>query len=119
MNPFPLSFANKERFKKGGKKKRKKNTIDRFRKLLNSIEHSRENLTHDRYRARYTGRSEDENDTQSNESRANYRVDGHCANDSVTSHSCKVPVHFFHRLGLHERAIARVQRAQWCATTDC
>lgn len=38
------------------------------------------------------------------------------SNDSVTSDSCKVPVHFFHRLGLHERAIARVLRAQW---RDC
>lgn len=54
LNPFPLSFANKERFKKGGKKKEKKNTIDRFRKLLDSIEYSRENLTYDRYRAKDT-----------------------------------------------------------------
>lgn len=62
--------------------------------------------------------NEDARDARSSESRANHRVDDHCANDSVTSHSCKVPVHFFHRLRFHSlsRARARVQPcAVWCA----
>lgn len=52
--------------------------------------------------------------TQSNEFRVNCRVDDYCANDSVTSHSCKVPVHFFHGLRLHG-PLHVYNHVHWCA----